>query len=75
MRYWYFPTKRGTFKIVPRTDGYGFDFWFDDNCMDGPFHTAQQAAESIAGNASPMPFGINPERLGVPEELEKWRLG
>lgn len=70
MIYYSFNTKAGLFRLLPSNQGW--QCWFGDDYFDGPYKTAQGAAEDIAGGHTAWPSCGDPSRLGVPDTLEGW---
>lgn len=67
-----FKTRRGTFRIEQHPNGW--QAWFGDEYFDGPFRSAQAAAEDIAGGHTAWPSCGDPSLLLIPEDLAAWTL-
>jgi hypothetical protein len=65
-----FNTRRGPFviKLGPN----GWMIWHDGECLDGPFRTAQTAAEELANGHCAWPSFGDPSKLGIPEDISDW---
>lgn len=66
-------TRQGAVTLVPDSDGW--HIYYDDDKIDGPFQTAQSAAESIALGHGTWPSCGDPSLLGIPEDLSMWESG
>lgn len=62
----------GAFVIAQR-DG-RWHIWHDGDRLDGPFQSAQAAAEDLANGHSAWPACGDPSRLGIPEDISDWKL-
>jgi hypothetical protein len=67
-----FRTKAGVFSIVHRK---GWWYIIYENDVLGRYWTPQQAAEDLAGGRSDSPSnGVDPERLGISDDIGKWEF-
>lgn len=70
MTRFYWRTSKGLFFIVPANNGWRI--YHDDEYLDGPFPSAQAAAEDLAHGHSAWPSFGNPSQLGIPDQIEEW---
>lgn len=68
-----YTTKAGPFTLVPGNSGWMA--YFEDDCFDGPFPSAQAAAEDVANGHTAWPSCGDPSRLGIPDDLSQWERG
>ena len=68
--YYRYSTRSGEFRIVFQNGGW--QAWFNDEYFDGPFPSAQAAAEDVANGHSAWPSCGDPSRLGVPDDISDW---
>lgn len=68
MLFWY-QTRRGTFYIRPHNGGWGI--YLEDNGLDAPFPTPNQAAAELANGHCASP-GFDPSRLSIPSNIAEW---
>ena len=69
--HWEYRTPAGTFRVVPRDDGY-FVAMFEDEALEA-HRSPEAAAAAIAGGETMLPStGVYAPDLAVPEELCAW---
>jgi hypothetical protein len=64
-------TPAGLFSIVLQSIDGNWHAMFEDEDL-GPYSTAQQAAEAIAGGETYWPSCGDPSRLSLPDEIADW---
>lgn len=67
--HWTFQTAKGEFSIVPIDDGWHPMFSGEKL---GWYERPEQAASELAGGVTHWPAGVDPGKLGIPEELSDW---
>lgn len=65
-----FNTQKGLFVIFQNQ--HGWNIWFDGDVIDGPFQTAQAAAEDLSNGHCGWPSFGDPSTLGIPEDISEW---
>jgi hypothetical protein len=68
-----YATRKGTFYIQRRPSDQKWSIWFEDDCLDAPYATAQQAVEDLANGHSTWPSFGDPSLLGIPEDISYWK--
>lgn len=70
--YFWFKTRKGTFRIV--RDG---DRWrpvFEDEVLMGSYPSPQHALDDLARGSTDWPSCGDPSELGLPEEISDWHF-
>ena len=65
-------TRAGLFSIVLKPADGMWHAMFEDEAL-GPYRTAQQAAEALAGGETYWPSCGDPSRFSLPDEIADWR--
>ncbi|MDP3340314.1 hypothetical protein [Frigidibacter sp.] len=70
--YYMFPTVHGIISLLPEPGGRYKVMFKEDNL--GSYHSAQAAAEDVAGGHVLSPIsGVELNELGIPHDLEGWQ--